>query len=73
MSVINPLKQSIPETLASIDDQPIDERTTRTIQQQYQVTHQEEFLRLRFQVEALLSELQALTVKDASRDSGLAH
>jgi hypothetical protein len=73
MSVINPLKQSIPETLSSIDDQPVDERTTRTIQQQYQVTHQEEFLRLRFQVEALLSELQALTVKDASRDSGLAH
>jgi hypothetical protein len=73
MSVINPLKQSIPETLAFIDDQPVDERTTRTIQQQYQVTHQEEFLRLKFQVEALLSELQALTVKDASRDSGLAH
>lgn len=72
MSVINPVKFSISETPVSIDDQPVDERTARTIQQQYQVNHQEEFLRLRAQVEALLSELQSLAVNDSNPDSGLA-
>ena len=72
MSVINPVKFSISETHVSIDDQPVDERTARTIQQQYQANHQEEFLRLRAQVEALLSELQSLAVNDSNSDSGLA-
>jgi hypothetical protein len=72
MSVINPVRFSISETLVSIDDQAVDERTARTIQQQYQVNHQEEFLRLRAQVEALLSELQSIAVNDSNSDSRLA-
>jgi hypothetical protein len=72
MSVINPVKLSMPETLVSIDDRLVDERTARTIQQQYQVNHQEEFLRLKAQVEALLSEIQTLAVNDSSPDSELA-
>lgn len=72
MSVINPVRFSIPETPVSIDDQAVDERTARTIQQQYQVNHQEEFLRLRAQVEALLSELQSIAVNDSNSDSRLA-
>jgi hypothetical protein len=73
MPVLNLVKLSMSETPVSIGDQPVDERTARTIQQQYQVTHQEEFLRLRAQVEALLSELQTLSVNGASQDSTLAH
>jgi hypothetical protein len=72
MSVINPVRFSISETPVSIDDQAVDERTARTIQQQYQVNHQEEFLRLRAQVEALLSELQSIAVNDSNSDSRLA-
>jgi hypothetical protein len=71
MSVINPVKPSTPETLVPIDERLVDERTARTIQQ-YQVNHQEEFLRLKAQVEALLSELQTLAVNDSSPDSELA-
>jgi hypothetical protein len=73
MPVLNLVKLSMSKTPVSIGDQPVDERTARTIQQQYQVTHQEEFLRLRAQVEALLSELQTLSVNGASQDSTLAH
>jgi hypothetical protein len=36
----------------------IDERMMRSIQQNYQVSHQEEFLKLRIQTEALLMELR---------------
>jgi hypothetical protein len=74
MSVINPVKPSA-VVLASIEDtcDPcVDERTVRTIQQQYQVSHQEEFLRLRAQVEALLLELRTLTLNDAENDPELA-
>jgi hypothetical protein len=60
MSVVNPVRLSIPETLVSSDERIVDERTARTIQQ-YQVNHQEEFLRLRAQVEALLSATQIMT------------
>ncbi len=73
MSVINPVKLSIAAAaLTSIEDQAVDERTVRTIQQQYQVSHQEEFLRLRAQVEALLSELRMLTLNDSDNDHELA-
>jgi hypothetical protein len=72
MSVINPVKFSSPETPVSMDVQTVDERTVRTIQQQYQANHQEEFLRLRAQIEALLTELQALASNDSTHDSGLA-
>jgi hypothetical protein len=71
MSVINPVKLSTPEALVPIDERLVDERTARTIQQ-YQVNHQEEFLRLKAQVEALLSELQTLALNDSSPDSELA-
>jgi hypothetical protein len=71
MSVINPVKLSMPETPVSIDEQLVDERTARTIQQ-YQVNHQEEFLRLKAQVEALLSEIQTRSVNDSNPESGLA-
>jgi hypothetical protein len=71
MSVINPVKLSMPETPVPFDEQLVDERTARTIQQ-YQVNHQEEFLRLKAQVEALLSEIQTLALNDSSPDSGLA-
>jgi hypothetical protein len=72
MSVITSLKSSDAAALASIEDQAADERTVRTIQQQYQVSHQEEFLRLRAQVEALLSELRTLTLNDSNSDHELA-
>lgn len=36
----------------------MDERMMRSIQQNYQVSHQEEFLKLRVQTEALLMELR---------------
>lgn len=72
MSVINPIKPSDAANLMSSEDQTVDERTVRTIQQQYQVGHQEEFLRLRAQVEALLSELKTLATHDSGNDSELA-
>jgi hypothetical protein len=62
MSVINPVKPFIAEVSVSVDNQPVDAHIVRTIQQQYQISHQEEFLRLRAQVEALLSEIQMRTV-----------
>jgi hypothetical protein len=73
MCVINPIKLSSAAPLTTCnEDQPVDERTARTIQQQYQVSHQEEFLRLRAQVEALLTELKTLAVNDSGNDSELA-
>jgi hypothetical protein len=72
MSVINPIKLSSVAPLTSNEDQSVDERTARTIQQQYQASHQEEFLRLRAQVEALLTELKTLAVNDSVNDSELA-
>jgi hypothetical protein len=77
MSVINPIKLPAEAPLPSTDDQSagdqsVDERTVRTIQQQYQATHQEEFLNLRAQVEALLAELKNLTISDSGNDSKLA-
>jgi hypothetical protein len=71
MSVINPVKLSVSETLVPIEDRLVDERTARTIQQ-YQVSHQEEFLRLKAQVEALLLEIQTRSVNDSHPESGLA-
>jgi hypothetical protein len=71
MSVITPVKLSMSETLVPIDDQLVDERTARTIQQ-YQVSHQEEFLRLKVQVEALLCEIQNRSANDSNPESGLA-
>jgi hypothetical protein len=72
MSVMNPIKLPSAITLTSPKDQCVDERTVRTIQQQYQASHQEEFLDLRAQVEALLMELKTLTISDSGNDSGLA-
>ncbi len=72
MPVINPIKMPSDATLASSEGQIVDERTVRTIQQQYQASHQEEFLHLRAQVEALLTELKTLTISDSSNDSELA-
>ena len=72
MSVMNPIKLQSTVILASTEDQPVDERIVRTIQQQYQASHQEEFLHLRAQVEALLSELKTLTINDSGNDSELA-
>ena len=40
------------------EQQPVDEQTLRSIQRNYQSDHQEEFLRLKAQVELLLSELR---------------
>lgn len=71
MSVINPV-EFLAVDLASIEDTCVDDRTVQTIQQQYQVSHQEEFLRLRAQVEALLSELRTLTLSDPENDPELA-
>jgi hypothetical protein len=48
--------------------EPVDERTVRTVRQHYHVSHQEEFLRLKAQVEALLSELKTLAVQDSVTD-----
>lgn len=70
MAVINPVKPSV-DTLLASEELPVDERMVKTIQQQYQTNHQEEFLRLRVQVEALLTELQA-TVSGGSQNSELA-
>jgi hypothetical protein len=72
MSVMNPIKLSSAATLTSSEAQFVDERTVRTIEQQYQATHQEEFLSLKAQVEALLSELKTLTLNDSGNDSELA-
>lgn len=72
MPVINPIKMPSDATLASPEGQIVDERTVRTIQQQYQASHQEEFLHLRAQVEALLTELKTLTISDSGNDSELA-
>ncbi len=72
MAVSNPVKLPSTAILASPEDQVIDERTVRTIQQQYQVSHQEEFLHLRAQVEALLMELKILTINNSGNDSELA-
>jgi hypothetical protein len=72
MAVSNPIKLPGTAILVSAEDQIIDERTVRTIQQQYQVSHQEEFLRLRAQVEALLTELKTLTINNSGNDSELA-
>jgi hypothetical protein len=53
--------------------EPVDERTVRTVRQHYRVNHQEEFLRLKAQVESLLSELNTLAMHDPATDeSGLA-
>ncbi|WP_404790039.1 hypothetical protein [Altericista sp. CCNU0014] len=71
MSVINPVKPSIAASPSS-EDRAVDERTVRTIQQQYQVSHQEEFLRLRAQVEALLADLQTRTLNASDSDRELA-
>lgn len=44
-----------------LETQPVDERTMRSIQQNYQIDHQEEFVKLKTQVEALLTQLRAFT------------
>jgi hypothetical protein len=52
------LEQSSSESSASIETQFVDERMMRSIQQNYQVSHQEEFLKLKTQAEVLLMKLQ---------------
>jgi hypothetical protein len=42
--------------------QPVDERVLRSVRLHYQSNHQEEFLRLKAQVESLLSEIQTHSV-----------
>jgi hypothetical protein len=55
----NVLAQTSCESCASaIEAQSIDERIMRSIKQNYQISHQEEFLKLRTQTEALLMELR---------------
>jgi hypothetical protein len=59
----NPLNNVLeqPHDEASVgasETSSIDERMMRSIQQNYQVSHQEEFLKLRIQTEALLMELR---------------
>lgn len=55
----NVLEQPHDESSVSASEaSSIDERTMRSIQQNYQVSHQEEFLKLRIQTEALLMELR---------------
>jgi hypothetical protein len=55
----NILEQTNGESSASTTEaQSIDERMMRSIQQNYQINHQEEFLKLRTQTEALLMELR---------------
>lgn len=71
MSVITPVKLSMSETIVPMSDRLVDERTARTIQQ-YQVSHQEEFLRLKAQVEALLSEIQTRSLSDSNSESEVA-
>ncbi len=52
------MEQTSCESSASaLEAKSIDERMMRSIQQNYQVGHQEEFLKLRIQTEALLMEL----------------
>jgi signal transduction protein with GAF and PtsI domain len=48
--------------------EPVDERTVQTVRQHYQTDHQEEFLRLKAQVESLLSELKTLAVHNHAAD-----
>lgn len=38
--------------------QPVDERVLQSVRIHYQSNHQEEFLRLKAQIESLLSEIQ---------------
>jgi hypothetical protein len=55
----NVLEQPICEPSVSVPEAlSVDERMMRAIQQNYQVSHQEEFLKLRIQTEALLMELR---------------
>ena len=53
----NVLEQTSCESSAT-ETQSIDERMMRSIQQNYRISHQEEFLRLKTQAEALLMELR---------------
>jgi hypothetical protein len=53
----NVLEQPTSEASAP-EAQSIDERTMRSIRQNYRISHQEEFLKLRTQTEALLVELR---------------
>ncbi|MCG9891379.1 MAG: hypothetical protein MH252_09910 [Thermosynechococcaceae cyanobacterium MS004] len=44
--------------LSELETQAVDERTLKSIQQNYQASHQEEFLKLKTQAEALLLNLR---------------
>jgi hypothetical protein len=50
--------QHLESEIDFFEHQPVDEQTLRSIQRNYQSDHQEEFLRLKAQVETLLSELR---------------
>jgi hypothetical protein len=55
----NILEQPSCESDASaLEAQSIDERMMRSIRQNYQINHQEEFLQIRTQTEALLMEIR---------------
>ncbi|HEY9827706.1 MAG TPA: hypothetical protein V6D19_19890 [Stenomitos sp.] len=47
---------------------PADERTVKTVRQHYQTSHQEEFMRLKAQVESLLVELQSIGTDQSSEN-----
>jgi hypothetical protein len=45
-------------SVSALEAPSIDERMMRSIRQNYQISHQEEFLKLRIQTETLLIELR---------------
>lgn len=59
-NLLNPVLEqpSARSSFSALETQFVDERMMRSIQQNYQVSHQQEFLKLRIQAEALLLELR---------------
>lgn len=59
-------QSAVVEVPSSVSGLPTEERILQSVRLHYQTDHQEEFLRLKAQVESLLMELETLSGNDVS-------
>jgi hypothetical protein len=57
-------QSAVVEVPSTVSGLPTEERILQSVQLHYQTDHQEEFLRLKAQVESLLMELETLSGHD---------
>lgn len=65
-------QSAVVEAPSTVSGLPTEERILQSVRLHYQTDHQEEFLRLKAQVESLLMELETLSGKDVGTSEVIA-